>query len=178
MSDELDPNIPAELQYQSRLMQELMKNPKTRGGLLQLVKTHAPDVRIPELDTVNEVVSVVRPEIEALRKEREEARKEREAERAERERAKVLARHDLGLTDEDLPAITELMEKRGISNFETAAEFRANAKRAATPRTVVPSPFTMPTEDSGYIKKLLKGDKKAHLEKAYEVAEELAQARR
>ena len=176
--DALQGMDPTEAAYMARTMKTLHEDPKTRGQLLGLVKQKFPNVRIPDIDVPNEVLTALQEALKEIRSERDALRKERAQEHDARERTRILARHELGLSDEDLPAIAELMEKRGISSFETAAEFRSHSKKAAAPRSVAPQPFTMPPDDTKYVQRLLKGDKRAHIDKAYQVLDELAQARR
>lgn len=141
------PPVTEEMVYQSRLFKELYDNPKTRGGLLKLVKDYAPNVRIPEIDTAQQVVEAVKPHVAEVTKLRDELRAEKAERDADRERHRVLGRADLGLSEADLPEIDKLVKERGIQSFETAAEFHAMSRRAAAPRSAPTSFFTLGQPD-------------------------------
>ena len=158
MADDLIVNAPPDLQYKAQLMEALYNDPKTRPQFLQLVKQYAPNVRIPEIDTAGAVVEAVKPYTQEIGKMREEMRQERADREAERERHRVLGRQDLGLSSDDVTEIDKVMKERGISNFETAAEFHALGKRAAAPRSAPTSFFTLGNPQDGLDMKKLFAD--------------------
>lgn len=118
-----------QLQNAYRLLQGMQGDARTRRPLLQMIKTLAPGVPIPELDAAAPVLS----EVEATRKAVADMRAEVEQDRAamkaaeiersvtatiERERQKLA---DAGYGDEEIKAVEELMEKRGIADYEAAS---------------------------------------------------------
>jgi hypothetical protein len=141
MADETIVNIPPEMQYKSQLIDALYGDPKMRPKLLQLVKDYAPNLRIPELDTTKEVLDALKPHLEEIGKFKTEAAKERAEIRAERDREKLMTK--LSLTEEDMPAIDKLMKEGGVQHLETAAELHQHRQRAAAPRGIMPTPFTI-----------------------------------
>jgi len=163
-------NIPPDLQYKAQLVDALYQDPKMRPKLLQLVKDYAPNLRIPELDTTKEVLDALKPHLEEIGKFKTEAAKERAEIKAERQREKLVAK--LGLSEEDLPAIDKLMADGGVQNFETAAELHQHRQRAAVPRGVVPSPFTLGS-DAATTKDYLRDPVGTARKRAYEALAEI-----
>lgn len=172
MPDETIVNIPPEMQHKSELFDALYHDPKMRPKLLGLVKEYAPNLRIPELDTTNEVMTALKPHLEDIGKARTELQQERAEMRAERQREKLMDK--LNLTEEDLPAIEKVMKDGGVQSFETAAELHQHRQRAAAPRGVVPSPFTIGS-DAATTKAYLKDPVGTARQRAYEI---LAEQRR
>jgi hypothetical protein len=134
MGDETIVNIPDDIAYPAKLMKTLYDDPKTRPGLLKLVKQYAPNVRIPEVDTPNEVAGALKPLIDQINTDRQERQAEKLERQAEKDREKVMKRADLGLSSEDLPEVEKTMKEGQIASLETAAELYSHRKRAAAPR--------------------------------------------
>src|SRR5882724_4996637 len=173
MNDELNVNVPPEIQYKSQLMEALYNDPKTRPEFLKLVKQYAPNVRIPEIDTAESVVAAVKPFTEEIGKIRGELRQEKADREQERERHRVLGRADLGLTAADVPEVEKAMKERGIQSFETAAEFHALSQRAAAPRSAPTSFFTLGNPQDGMdLKKLFADPIHYTRERAHKVWDE------
>ena len=165
-------NIPPEMQYKSQLIDALYGDPKMRPKLLQLVKDYAPNLRIPEIDTANEVLAGIRPHLEEIGAAKRELASERAAIKAERDREKLMAK--LNLTDDDMPAIDKLMKEGGVQHLETAAELHQHRQRAAAPRGVMPTPFTI-GDNAAVTKDYLKDPVGTARKRAYE---QLAEMRR
>lgn len=163
-------NIPPDFQYKAQLVDALYADPKMRPKLLQLVKDYAPNLRIPELDTTREVLDALKPHLEEIGKFKTEAAKERAEIKAERDREKVMAK--LSLTEDDMPAIDKLMKEGGVQNLETAAELHQHRQKAASPRGVVPSPFTIGS-DAATTKDYLRDPVGTARKRAYEALAEL-----
>lgn len=163
-------NIPPDLQYKAQLMDVLYQDPKMRPKLLALVKEYAPNVRIPELDTQHEVVEALKPHLKEIGDHKRELAAERAQIKAERDREKLAAK--AGLTDEDWPEIDKLMKDGGVQNLETAAELHQHRKRAAAPRGVMPSPFTL-GNDAAITKDYLRDPVGTARKRAYEAVAEL-----
>jgi hypothetical protein len=172
MADETIVNIPPEMQYKSQLIDALYGDPKMRPKLLQLVKDYAPNLRIPELDTTKEVLDALKPHLEEIGKFKTEAAKERAEIRAERDREKLMTK--LSLTEEDMPAIDKLMKEGGVQHLETAAELHQHRQRAAAPRGIMPTPFTIGS-DAATTKEYLRDPVGTARKRAYE---QLAEMRR
>jgi hypothetical protein len=172
MAEETQVNIPPEMTYKSQLVDALYADPKMRPKLLQLVKDYAPNLRIPELDTTQEVLGALKPHLEEIGKFRTEAAKERAEIKAERQREKLMAKH--GLSDEDMTAVDKLVSEGGVQNLETAVELHQHRQRAATPRGVMPTPFTI-GNDAASTKDYLKDPVGTARRRAYE---QLAEMRR
>lgn len=171
MADEPIVNaVPPELQYKAQLMDVLYQDPKMRPKLLALVKEYAPNLRIPEIDTSNEVMTALTPHLKEIGEHKRALAEERAAIKAERQREKLSAKD--GITDEDWPEIDKLMKDGGVSNLETAAELHRHRKEAARPRGVAPSPFTLPG-DASVTKEYLKDPVGTARKRAYEVVAEL-----
>ncbi len=170
--DEPVVNIPPELQYKAQLIDALYQDPKMRPKLLGLVKEYAPNLRIPELDTTQEVLGALKPHLEEIGKFRTEAAKERAEIKAERQREKLMTR--LNLSEEDMTAVDKLMSEGGVQNLETAAELHQHRQRAATPRGVMPTPFTIGS-DAASTKDYLRDPVGTARKRAYE---QLAEMRR
>ena len=113
-------NIPDSIKYPAQLVEALHADPKLRPKLLALVKEYAPNLRIPEIDTPNEVIETLKPHLEEIGKSKKAMADELAAIRAERAREKQIAK--LGLGEDELPEIDKLMKDGVVSNFETAAE--------------------------------------------------------
>lgn len=163
-------NIPPDLQYKAQLIDALYQDPKMRPKLLGLVKEYAPTVRIPEIDTTKEVLDALKPHLEELGKAKTEMATERAAMKAEREREKLVAK--LGLSEEDLPAIDKLMKEGGVQHFDTAAELHQHRQKAAAPRGVMPTPFTIGS-DAATTKDYLRDPVGTARKRAYEALAEL-----
>lgn len=163
-------NVPPDLQYKAQLMDVLYQDPKMRPKLLALVKEYAPNVRIPELDTQNEVLTALTPHLKEIGEHKRELARERAEFREERAREKLAAKS--GLTDEDWPEIDKLMKDGGVQNLETAAELQQHRKRAAAPRGVMPSPFTLGT-DTAVTKDYLRDPVGTARKRAYEAVADL-----
>src|SRR6266853_5141514 len=135
-----DQNVP--VPPEALLMRALHDDPKFRPKLQRLVKEFNPNVRIPELDMQAEVVTALEPHLKTIA----DARNELAAERADRatEREWASAERAGHIRPEDRPEVEKLMQERGITNRATAAEFYAQSPAAAAPRSVMPSPFTLP----------------------------------
>ena len=175
MADDLQVNIPPDVEYKSKLVDVLYADPKMRPKLLQLVKEYAPNVRIPEIDSSTEVLTALQPHLDAMKADRDERQADRAERQADRAREALLARGDVSAAE--LPDIEKVMQERGISRLDTAADFYTQVVRpAARPRGAAPSPFTMP--GGADMKGLLDHPKRWAQEMAYKTWDELQQSRR
>lgn len=137
-----DEPVGQEVVYQAQLMKALYDSPKTREGVLKLVKELNPAVRIPEIDTANQVRAAIEPELKAAREEREAAAKDR-AQMAYDRQSDELVRDGL-VTREQLGEVEKVMKDKGIADRRTAAEHFSLMNRVATPRIATSTAFQLP----------------------------------
>lgn len=122
-------------QGQAALVEQLMKEPKTRLELQRLVKIVNPSVSIPELDAREAVRSELDAEREARKKLEERILEGEVRQRLERQRADIKDRYKL--TDTDVAEVEKMMvdadpEKR-IPGYDAAARVFVASKTQATP---------------------------------------------
>lgn len=118
----LSPEAQAQL---AKLATDLANNPKTRKKFVGLVKEIDPSKRFPDVE--NDEL-------------REEFNRQREADKQEREKEKALSRLEAQkemlksrYDDAAIGEIEKLMEKLGISDYDTGARIYAAETKAATP---------------------------------------------
>jgi|SRR5215469_2133397 len=158
------------LKQAKALLDRFGGDPKTRSQLMALVKQVNPNAVIPEIDAKNEVLAEIKKrdeQLAALRKEVEDDK----AARAEVERkAKVDGSisdgrkflRDAGYTEDGIKGIEDLMDKRGVADYEAAAALFEKSNPA--PEAVAPADFSRswdfakPGEDEDH-KLLLKDPK-------------------
>ncbi len=120
------------------LMDQLLKNPKTRRDAEKLVKTLYPDTT-----TTDDLAAPYVEEIKSVKAELEEFKKSRNDEKMD---AKLNAQLDQlradGYTDEGLEKIKELMVKESLPNALAAAAFWEKLN----PKTVTASSAFQPTD--------------------------------
>lgn len=134
--------IPEHIARQATVTRNLFNDPKTKLGLLKLMKEQNPNLVIDELEQVNRVHEAIAPALKRV-EETENRLLKREAEIANRETRNELV--ERGIVSRDtFPEVEKFQAERGITHFKDAAELYAANQRAAPPR-MAPSPtFTAP----------------------------------
>jgi hypothetical protein len=115
---ELDDQVAKNLQAAATLVDTLQKDPRTRRGLLGLIKTVKPDASIPELDASKPLED----KIDALPKGFETFKnglveKDQNAQ-LEAERARLRTEH--GFTDEGIKELEKFMLAKNVGDHEVA----------------------------------------------------------
>ncbi len=132
MSDLNEQEIYAALN-KSKLMDDLYANEKTRGTLLNAMKTARPDLSIPEVDAR----AAVLPELEAARQELREVK-------GEITRDRLMREYDM--TPEELAETAKFAQDNSINRFDIARELK-EYREAQHPRNARNSPLQMPDTD-------------------------------
>lgn len=155
--------------HKAGLMDELYKNPATKRQLLELVKTHKPDLPIPEIDQPKAFeTETVQPLLKKMDDFRADLEKQRAEQAREREQTRALR---AGLTEADLPEVDKLMTEKKIADWDTAVEHLRMSQRLAVPRSM-PSPLTLPSMEG-----LMANPQKWARDEAYKVVNELRSQR-
>ena len=114
------------------LARQLAENPKTRKQFLRMTRDARPNMPVPELDIedkANSVLEAANARVEAL----ENKLREKDAtDELERRRNSLVEKHLVRNKDE-VAEVEKLMLENGIQNHETAAQYHAWMKQAATP---------------------------------------------
>jgi hypothetical protein len=146
---EVDENTHARLNGAYQLLDQLLKDPRTREKAEELVKVHRPD-----FPTTSDVIEPTRKEIQELRKEFRDYLRKQEDDRQDILADDAFARHrKSGLTEEGEKAVKELMRKRTIPDVDAAvALYEKNMPKAepAKPTGLGATPnfgFGKPTND-------------------------------
>jgi hypothetical protein len=111
------------------LLDKLGSNPKTRTEILRLMKEANPDLVIPEIDAAKPVLDELgrtREQVAALQKRLDDDAAEREKQsrisdvdkRIEEGRSRL---RKAGFFDDSIKAVEDLMQKRGLTDYEAAA---------------------------------------------------------
>lgn len=139
-SDEtsLENFTPQERDELAALAQGLSRNPKTRDAYLRLIKQHAPDTPIPEIDVIERTRQMAKPLVDkVLAMEAKELEREVKGRIADKRNEL----RDDGYSKDEIEAIEKLMVERQIPNHKTAGEFFRMQRQSAQP---TPSSYTMP----------------------------------
>lgn len=118
MTVELEDQVAKNLQAAATLVDTLQKDPRTRRGLLGLIKTVKPDASIPELDAAKPLED----KIDALAKGFETFKTSLDDKRqnAELEASRSSLRAKYGYTDEGLKEVEAFMIKNNVQDHEIA----------------------------------------------------------
>jgi hypothetical protein len=130
MPIEVDETQLASLQNTAKIVQGMLKNPKTRRKVLEAYKEFDPSAAVPELDVTEPVVARMNnlegAVIEFMKKEREDREKERTESQLERIRQeaeqgrRMLA--ERGYTPEGITALEEFRNAKGLVDYNDAVE--------------------------------------------------------
>jgi hypothetical protein len=136
------PEIPQHILQQATVTRNLFNDPKTRMGLLNLIKEQNPNVHIEELEQQKRMSETLAPALKRV--DEAEARLiKREAAMADRETRNELLERGI-VTREAFPEVEKFQTERGITHFKDAAELYAASQRAAPPRQAPAPVFTAP----------------------------------
>jgi hypothetical protein len=131
----LSPEAQAQL---AKLATDLANNPKTRKQFVGLVKEIDPSRRFPDVEN-DEIRDEMRREFERRDQDR---KKEAAIAKLEAQRSALKERYD----DKAIEEIEKLMEKEGISSYETGAKLYAADLKPAEPTPDIKSGvFQMPS---------------------------------
>jgi hypothetical protein len=130
------------------LARQLAENPKTRKEFLRLTKEAKPDLPIPELEIEEHTRAAVEKAEERVRA-LEAKLQERDAKESLKERRQALKSKGLIGDDNDVEQVEKVMLEKGITNHDTAAEYWAWMKQAATPTPTGYNPNTLNKFDLG-----------------------------
>jgi hypothetical protein len=128
MPVEVDETQLASLQNTAKIVQGLLKNPKTRRKVLEAYKEYDPTAAVPELDVTEPVVERMNnlegAVIEFMKKEREDREKEKtesqlERIRQEAERGRRMLM-DRGYTPEGITKLEEFRNQKGLVDYNDA----------------------------------------------------------
>ena len=121
------------------LAKGLSENPKTRPGMLRLMKDADPSLSIPEVDIPANIGAAVKPHLDRIAKLEREGNERAIRDQITERRASLIK--NKGLTEADIPEVEKLMIEKGISNHDTAADFLLSQRNSAQP---TPSSFSQP----------------------------------
>jgi hypothetical protein len=128
MPIEVDENQLASLQNTAKIVQGLLKNPKTRRKVLEAYKEYDPNAAVPELDVTEPVVQRMNnlegAVIEFMKKEREDREQEKTQARLDQIRQeaengrRMLAQR--GYTTEGISKLEEFRNQKGLVDYNDA----------------------------------------------------------
>jgi hypothetical protein len=128
MPIEVDETQLASLQNTAKIVQGMLKNPKTRRKVLEAYKEFDPSAAVPELDVTEPVVARMNnlegAVIEFMKKEREDREKERTESQLERIRQEAQQGRQMlaerGYTPEGISKLEEFRNTKGLVDYNDA----------------------------------------------------------
>lgn len=121
----------------AKLLDDLYDNQETRTQLLQNIKKVRPDARIPEIESVTQVMTALDPHLKELQATKAELAQEKAERLAEKAREKAQREYDL--SDAELAEVTKLATEKKIGDLGAAVEHYRMAQQVGEPR---PGPDT------------------------------------
>ncbi len=131
------------------LLDKLGSNPKTRGRVLELMKEANPDLVIPELDAAKPFIDKLdktQKELDDLKKQLADDAKAREEHKRNSEvdgrieSGRALLRK-LGYNDDGIKGVEEVMQKRGLADYEAAEAYFERENKADSGSPFVPGDY-------------------------------------
>ena len=128
MPVEIDETQLASLQNTAKIVQGMLKNPKTRLKVLEAYKENNPDAPVPEIDAaapiMDRVGNLEKTVIDFIKQEREDREKERTETRLQEIRAQAAAGRQMlterGYTAEGIQKIEEFRDQKGLVDYNDA----------------------------------------------------------
>lgn len=128
MPVEIDETQLTSLQNTAKIVQGLLKNPKTRRKVLEAYKEYDPTAAVPELDVTEPVVERMNQlegaVIEFMKKEREDREKDKTESQLERMRAQAESGRRMlverGYTAEGITKLEEFRNQKGLVDYNDA----------------------------------------------------------